>query len=244
VLAAVPAPPAGTKIETGDLCGPWAEEAWESCDVTGVRRSVAFLNWRYYSRPGRYYRVYRLPERLPRSSSKSQQMGALLSQSGPDSRAEEREPPAISPPRIDPMPPPDLPHGGGTPALLLSKAGKRQGLDRLPAHPAADGLAVFAFVGQEAWAAELWLPGGAEWYASMLAVAADLRQAGLLTWRFWPRPEPALRAGGPAADPLLAALARAADGEPRRVGCRPRPGCDPAVAAAGFTFSMGDYDLV
>jgi hypothetical protein len=41
-------------------CGDWAEAAWESCGVRGVRRSVAFLNWRYHARPDRYYRVYRL----------------------------------------------------------------------------------------------------------------------------------------------------------------------------------------
>jgi hypothetical protein len=174
-LAAVPSSPPGVVLESGDTCGPWAEEVWEACAVPGVRRSTAFLNWRYHARPGRYYRVYRLS-------------------------AQSRE-----------------------------------------------GLAVFAFVGREAWAAELWLPPGAEWYPSMLAVAADLRAAGLGTWRFWPRPAvEALGPSGPppAADPLLAALGLLPEGEPRKVGCRPRPGCDPAAVAAGFTFSMGDYDLV
>lgn len=47
-------------IETGDSCGDWAERIWEACGVDGVRRSAAFLNWRYYARPGRYYRFYRL----------------------------------------------------------------------------------------------------------------------------------------------------------------------------------------
>ena len=51
---------AGAVVEVGDLCGEWAEVAWDSCGVRGVRRSVAFLNWRYHARPDRYYRVYRL----------------------------------------------------------------------------------------------------------------------------------------------------------------------------------------
>ena len=54
------------------------------------------------------------------------------------------------------------------------------------------GFAVFAFVGDEAWGAELWLPPGGEWYPPLLAVAADLRAAGLRRWRFWP-PPPGLR---------------------------------------------------
>ena len=165
-LADVPGPPAGVLLEIGDVCGPWAEAAWEGCGVFGVRRSTAFLNWRYHARPGRYYRVYRLA------------------------------------------------------------AGGR------------DGLAVFAFVGREAWAAELWLPAGAEWYPSMLAMAADLRQAGLAAWRFWPPPGQGPAAGGP-----LAGLGLAPSGEILRIGCRPRPGCDLAEATAGFTFSMGDHDF-
>jgi hypothetical protein len=152
--------PAGVQIETGDSCGPWAEAVWEACGVLGVRRSAAFLNWRYYARPQRYYRFYRMS-------------------SG-----------------------------------------------------AAEGLAVFAFVGEEAWAAELWLPPGGEWYPSLLAVGADLRSAGLRSWRFWP--------AGP-----LAALDLSPTGERRFIGCRGRPGGeDPAAAAAGFHYAMGDYDLV
>ena len=148
--------PAGVEVETGDSCGPWAEAAWEACGVTGVRRSAAFLNWRYHARPHRYYRFYRL-------------------------------------------------FAGG-----------------------AEGLAVFAFVGEEAWAAELWLPpagGHREWYPSLLAVAADLRAAGLRSWRFWP-------AGA------LAGLDLTPTGERRFIGCRGRPGGE------DFHFAMGDYDLV
>ena len=59
ILSAEP-PAAGALVEVGDRCGDWAEAAWESCGVRGVRRSVAFLNWRYHARPDRYYRVYRL----------------------------------------------------------------------------------------------------------------------------------------------------------------------------------------
>ncbi len=156
--------PSAARIETGDAPGDWAGPIWERCGVFGVRRSTAFLGWRYWSRPGRYYRFYRL-------------------------RADEQE-----------------------------------------------GLAVFAFVGEEAWAAELWLPGAsgeaaAKWYPSLLTVAADLRAAGLRTWRFWPSP-----ALAPHAEAL--GLRSAGDGDRRFVGCR---GGDPA---ADFSYSMGDYDLV
>jgi hypothetical protein len=163
-LPGAPAP-AAARIEAGDFCASWAEAAWERCAPLGVRRSTAFLNWRYHSRPGRYYRVYRLP--------------------------------------------------GGD----------------------GEGLAVFAFVGDEAWAAELWLPPAGEWYPSMLAVAADLRGAGLRTWRFWPPYGP--HSG------LLASLGLQPAGESRFVGCRGRAGgSDPSAAADGFYFAMGDYDLV
>lgn len=157
------APPEPVDLAVSDSCGAWAEAIWERSCALGVRRSAAFLNWRYHARPERYYRFYRL-----RSTD-------------------------------------------------------------------AEGLLVFAFVGAEAWAAEAWLGAGAEWYPSLLAVAADLRASGLGTWRFWP--------GLPA--PLAGALGLAAAGEPRFVGCRGRSGGpDPVLAARGFTYSMGDYDLV
>lgn len=167
----LPTVPADAEIESGDSCGDWAAAAWEACGVAGVRRSAAFLNWRYYARPGRYYRFYRLASR------------------------------------------------------------------------GAEGVAVFAFVGEEAWGAELWLPpGGAagKWYAPLLAVAADLRAAGLRRWRCWP-PPPELRL-----DATLAALGLAPGGERRFIGCRGALGgeVDPAEAALGFRFAMGDYDLV
>lgn len=152
--------PEGTsdaRLETGDQAGEWAERIWERCGVPGVRRSAAFLNWRYWARPRRYYRFYRMV-----------------------SGAEE-------------------------------------------------GLAVFAFVGEEAWAAEIWLPPSGEWYPSMLAAAADLRAAGLRGWRFWPPVSPGL-------DPLYRQLGLRPTGERRFVGCRGRAG--------DFTYSMGDYDLV
>jgi len=151
-----PAPPE-VRIETGDSPGDWAARTWKRCGVFGVSRSDDFLRWRYWGRPRRYYRFYRL-----------------------FSNGEE-------------------------------------------------GLAVFAFVGEEAWAAELWLPSSAEWYPSMLAVAADLRASGLRAWRFWPS------AG---IEPLAESLGLSRPGERRFVGCRggtPDP---------GFTYSMGDYDLV
>jgi len=52
--------PARVELASGDAAGPWAEAAWERCGVDGLRRSVAFLNWRYYARPERYYRFYHL----------------------------------------------------------------------------------------------------------------------------------------------------------------------------------------
>jgi hypothetical protein len=233
--AAAGSPP---PFESGDSCGDWAAAVWEECGAPGVERRAAFLNWRYWARPGRYYRFYRL-----RSAD-----GA-----------------------------------------------------------AAEGLAVFAFVGEEAWAAELWLPPRGEWYAPLLAVAGDLRAAGLRLWRFWPPPSPAGGGGGraprldppveraesaephPPADPLqlayapgprqderrrdrpppgpLPAAARLGPTGPTgptepvaallwRLGLRPEEdvrfvayldadggGPGPAAAAAGFHFAMGDFDL-
>jgi hypothetical protein len=154
------------RIETGDSCGDWAEAVWERCGVLGVRRSAAFLNWRYYARPHRYYRFYRLFE------------GDL------------------------------------------------------------EGLAVFAFLGEEAWAAEVWLPAPGRWYPALLAVAADLRASGLRSWRFWPPADPRLA-------PVYAALDLRELAERRFIGCRGRtPEPLPEIAAEGFHYSMGDYDLV
>ena len=156
-----------TGLWSGDSCGDWAEAVWESCAVAGVRLSAAFLNWRYWARPHRYYRFYRLRQR------------------------------------------------------------------------GVEGLAVFAFVGDEAWATELWLPPAGEWYSPMLAIAADLRTAGLRSWRFWPPPGNLDAAG------LLARLGIHPDGGPRFVGCRgDAPGrVDPVAAAGGFYYAMGDHDL-
>ena len=153
---------------SGDSCGDWAEAVWESCAVAGVRRSAAFLNWRYWARPHRYYRFYRLRQR------------------------------------------------------------------------GVEGLAVFAFVGEEAWATELWLPPAGEWYSPMLAIAADLRTAGLRSWRFWPPPPGNLDAAG-----LLTRLGIHPDGGPRFVGCRGTTPArvDPVAAAGGFYYAMGDHDL-
>jgi hypothetical protein len=136
-------------IETSDSGGDWAGKAWERAGVLGVRRTDDFLRWRYWGRPRRYYRFYRLQE----------------------------------------------------------------------------GFAVFAFVGEEAWAAELWLASHEE----MLAIAADLRASGLRTWKFWSDP---------------GQLGLAPEPERRFVGCRGRTGGpDPSPLAAGFTYSMGDHDL-
>lgn len=47
-------------VEASDHAGAWSERAWAACGIPSVRRSAAFLNWRYHARPGRYYRVYRI----------------------------------------------------------------------------------------------------------------------------------------------------------------------------------------
>jgi hypothetical protein len=157
-LPGAPAP--GTQLGIGDSCLEWgaeAEAAWACCGGFGVRRSAAFLNWRYWARPQRYYRFYR----------------------------------------------------------MLS--GDQQ------------GFAVFAFLGEEAWAAEVWLPPAGRWYAPMLDVAADLRAAGFRAWRFWP---------GPGLRPDLAGeLGLRPSGDRRFIGSRGQP-------VPGFPCSMGDYDLV
>jgi hypothetical protein len=127
-------------IESSDSGGDWASRIWEHAGVLGVRRTDDFLRWRYWARPRRYYRFYKLTE----------------------------------------------------------------------------GFAVFAFVGEEAWAAELWLASRED----LLAIAADLRASGLRTWKFW---------SNPGLDLDLV--------ERRFVGCRGRP-------AGGFTYSMGDHDVV
>lgn len=159
----IPKTPSSVPIETSDSAFEGVEEIWRRCGVDGVRRSAAFLNWRYWARPRRYYRFYQLTS------------------------------------------------GSET------------------------GLAVFAFVGEEAWAAEVWLPPSGEWYPSLLAVAADLRASGLRTWKLWP-PVPGALAGQ---------LGLRPSGERRFAGCRGRSeDGDPAAAASGFTYSMGDYDLV
>jgi hypothetical protein len=193
---------AAARIESGDSCGDWAEEAWEACGVPGVRRSRDFLNWRYHARPARYYRFYRLPVPSAGEAGRSGGGGGGANPSGAG--------------------------GSGSGARRAGATGDGGG---------ACGLAVFGFVGEEAWAAELWLPASGEWYAAMLAVAADLRASGLRSWRFWPPPA----AGGP----LLGALGLRPTGERRSIGCRGRPGDpDPAAAAADFYYAMGDYDLV
>jgi ribosomal protein S18 acetylase RimI-like enzyme len=156
----------GAAIESADLADEGSEALWEACGGLGVRRSAAFLNWRYYARPERYYRFYRL------------------------------------------------------------------------ATGSARGFAVFAFVGTEAWAAELWLPEPSDWTAALRAVAADLAATGFRSWRFW-NPS-SLRLRG-----QLTSLGVHRAGRRQFVGCRGRPEePDPAPYAAGFTFAMGDFDLV
>lgn len=153
------------RIEISDRPWPGVEGVWQACGGWGVLRTEAFFAWRYWSRPERYYRFYRLFA------------------------------------------------------------------------PGGEGLAVFAFVGTEALAAELWLPPGADWAGALPAVAADLCDSGLRSWRFWPPP---------AGSPAERALARLplSPGEEVFVGCRGAAGApDPRPAAEGFHYSMGDYDV-
>jgi len=111
------------------------------------------------------------------------------------------------------------------------------------------GLAVFAFVGNEAHAAELWLPpgeaGAAGWLPALRAVAADLTAAGLTRWRFWPLPPfPAGSRGEPV--DLLERLGVRATGGARFMGSRGPTGASRADHPADphFYYAMGDYDLV
>jgi len=158
--------PTGSEgIERHPLAFEGVEAIWEACGVQGVRRSTDFLNWRYYARPGRYYRLYHL------------------------------------------------------------RAGNES------------GLAVFAFVGEEARAAEIWLPGKEDWLPALRSVAADLQASGLKRWSFW---SPARPEWGE----FLPDLGLERTGEKQFVGCRGREGgSDPQAAAHGFTYSMGDFDL-
>jgi hypothetical protein len=216
---------AAARIESGDSCGDWAEQAWEACGLLGVRRSRDFLNWRYHARPARYYRFYRL---LPGAEGTGQSGSGASGAGGSGSDANGAGGSGASGAGGS-----DANGAGGSGDSASGAGATAAGGDG----GGACGLAVFAFVGEEAWAAELWLPASGEWYAAMLAVAADLRASGLRSWRFWPPPA----AGGP----LLGALGLRPTGERRSIGCRGRPGDpDPAAAAAGFYYAMGDYDLV
>jgi hypothetical protein len=181
--------PAEGPFRSAEHCGDWpdaAEAAWGACGVPSVRRSAAFLNWRYHARPGRYYRFYRLRAPL---------------------RALFRVNPGVGP-------------GGAE---------------------GTDGLAVFAFVGRQAWAAELWLPpvdGAVEaWEPALRAVAADLVAAGLERWTAWPLPGPTGERTG--VDGLLDRLGLRPTGDRVLMGCRGPEDPDPR-----FYYAMGDYDVV
>lgn len=101
----------------------------------------------------------------------------------------------------------------------------------------AEGLAVFAFVGEVAQAAELWLPPGEEWGGALAALAADLASSGIRRWRLWP-PAPGtaagadLRGAGLTPEGEVRAAVRCLSGE-----------ADPRRQAAGFHLAMGDWDL-
>lgn len=168
-------PPASGPVApllTGDSPGPGAEAAWGACGGLGVRRTAAFLSWRYTARPERYYRFY-------------------------------------------------TPLGSGSQAAAAS--------------PGA--FAVTAFAGPVATLAELWLPPGSDGEGFLRAVAADLRELGLESWRAWP---------APGQEGLLGGLGLRPSGERVPRGCRGRDGGATATAAlaASLYHPPGDYDLV
>ncbi len=60
-MAARPTADSGAlDLVVGDTAPADAEELWARCTCFGVRRTTAFLNWRYHARPERYYRFYRV----------------------------------------------------------------------------------------------------------------------------------------------------------------------------------------
>ncbi len=103
----------------------------------------------------------------------------------------------------------------------------------------ARGLVVAAFGVRAAQLAELWLPPGPDWRASLAGIAADLASAGIERWTAWPP------AGRPDLADAFAELGLAPTAERIILGCRGRQdGPDPVESAAGFFYAMGDYDLV
>ncbi len=50
---------AAAHTAVADRGEPGDERLWQEANVDSVRRSVAFLDWRYWARPERYYRFYR-----------------------------------------------------------------------------------------------------------------------------------------------------------------------------------------
>lgn len=122
-----------------------------------------------------------------------------------------------------------------------------------------EGLAVFAFVGSEAWAAELWLPtadvAADAWRGALGAVATDLAAAGIDRWLFWPPPEAPLeaplepgapdapgRAAAPTILSVLEGLGLRPTGRPQLMGCRGRS--RPVSPDLRFYYALGDYDVV
>ena len=101
------------------------------------------------------------------------------------------------------------------------------------------GLVVAAFGLGSAQLAELWLPPGPDWRASLAGVAANLAAVGIERWTAWP-PD-----GRPDLAEALGELGLRPGSERVVLGCRGREdGPDPVLCAAGFTYAMGDYDLV
>lgn len=101
----------------------------------------------------------------------------------------------------------------------------------------SEGFAVFGFHGEDAVAAELWLPSPGDWPSALAAVAADLRSMGMRTWSFWP---PA----GPHAKSALASLGLRPTQESILIGLRAH-GTEEAAyeAARDVYFGAGDFDM-
>ena len=118
-----------------------------------------------------------------------------------------------------------------------ARPGRHYRFYRLPG-AGIDGLVVAAFVGAEAWLAEIWLPSGVRWRPALAAVGADLAAAGLTHWKTWP---PAAACGG---EELLADLGLAPNGDRFLICCRGFAGTDRRHEAAELCYLMGDYDVV
>jgi GT2 family glycosyltransferase len=100
-----------------------------------------------------------------------------------------------------------------------------------------EGFAVFGFHGEDAVAAELWLPGEGDWQSALTAVAVDLRGIGMRTWSFWPP-------FGPHAESALASLGVQPTQDSIFIGLRAHGTEEAAYEAARDVYiGAGDFDM-